>query len=301
MAALITGSLAFDTIMNFDGKFADQIMPDQIHNLSVSFIVPGLRREFGGCSGNIAYGLNQLGGVALPMATVGADGKDYLERFEGMGISTEFVKLLPDNYTAQCMIMTDTVNNQITAFHPGAMMMAHTVNIEARDDIRIGIIAPDAPEAMLRHGEQFFAAKIPFIFDPGQNLPRFDRAQLLRFVEIASWVAVNDYEGKMLCERSGLSEAELSKRVQGLVVTKGAEGSEVWINGQSASVSPVKAAKVADPTGCGDAFRAALLYGLERGWSLVQSAELGSKVGAIKIAQHGPQAYSLDRQTLGLG
>ncbi len=300
MAALITGSLAFDTIMNFDGKFADQIMPDQIHNLSVSFIVPGLRREFGGCAGNIAYGLNALGGQAYPMATVGADGADYVARFKNLGIGTDFVTVLQDNYTAQCMIMTDMVNNQITAFHPGAMMMAHTVDIRARDDIRIGIIAPDAPEAMLRHGEQFHAAKIPFIFDPGQNLPRFDRAQLLRFIEMASWVAVNDYEGKMLCERAGLSEADLSQRVQGLVVTKGGEGSEVWIKGQCENIAPVKATKVADPTGCGDAFRAALLYGLERGWSLAQCAQLGSKVGALKIAQHGPQAYTLDRQALGL-
>jgi adenosine kinase len=300
MAALICGSLAFDTIMNFEGKFADQILPDQIHNLSVSFIVPGLRREFGGCAGNIAYGLNLLGGAALPMATVGADGVDYLERFKNLGVSTEFVKLLSDNYTAQCMIMTDKVNNQITAFHPGAMMMAHTTDIKARDDIRIGIIAPDGREAMVRHAQQFRKAGIPFIFDPGQNLPLFNGEEVLEFLEEASWIAVNDYEGKMLCDRTGLTPAELSHRVQGLVITKGGEGSEVWVDGECEQIAPVTAAAVNDPTGCGDAFRAALLYGLERGWTLAQCARLGSQVGSIKIAQHGPQNYQVDRAALGL-
>jgi adenosine kinase len=300
MAALICGSLAFDTIMNFEGQFADQIMPDQIHNLSVSFIVPSLRREFGGCAGNIAYGLKQLGGDALPMATVGADGADYVERFKQLGIATDFVTLLADHATAQCTIMTDRVNNQITAFHPGAMFMAHTVSVQARSDIRIGIIAPDGREAMQNHAQQMHAAGIPFIFDPGQNLPLFNRDELLHFIDQADWIAVNDYEGNMLCERTGLSAAQISQRVQGLVITLGEQGSEVWTQGQREHIASVKASQVIDPTGCGDAFRAALLYGLERDWPLKRCAELGSRIGALKIAQRGGQNYQLNHAELGL-
>src|SRR6478752_3663366 len=214
MAAVICGSLAFDTIMTFEGRFAQQIMPDQLHILNVSFLVPALRRDFGGCAGNIAYALKLLGGTPLPMAALGSDG-------------------------AQAMIMTDRDNNQITAFHPGAMMQAHQTKIAARSDIKLGIISPDGRDAMLQHAEQFQAAGIPFVFDPGQGLPMFDGRELAGFIEKSTWVTVNDYEGKMLSERTGWDSAEISKRTQGLVVTLGGEGCEVWIHGEKTLVPPV--------------------------------------------------------------
>ena len=293
MAAVICGSLAFDTIMNFEGRFSQQILPHQLHILNVSFLVPSLRRDFGGCAGNIAYALKRLGGQPLPMATVGSDGADYLARMRDLGISTEFVRQVDDTYTAQAMIMTDLDNNQITAFHPGAMMQAHITRIAARSDIKLGIISPDGRDAMLQHAQQFKAADIPFVFDPGQGLPMFDGKELAHFIDQSTWVTVNDYEGKMLSERTGWSSAEISRRVQGLVVTLGGEGCEVWIDGNKTVVPPVKAEAVVDPTGCGDAWRGALLHGLEQGWSLAQCAELGNKVGAIKIASRGPQNYQL--------
>ncbi len=293
MAAVICGSLAFDTIMNFEGKFSQQILPEQLHILNVSFLVPALRRDFGGCAGNIAYAMKLLGGNPLPMATLGSDGGTYLERLRAQGISTEFVKQVDDTYTAQAMIMTDLDNNQITAFHPGAMMQAHITRIQARADIKLGIISPDGRDAMLQHAEQFKAAGIPFVFDPGQGLPMFGGDELRTFIDQATWVTVNDYEGKMLCERTGWSPAEISRRVQGLVITLGGEGCEVWVDGERTHVPPVSAKDVVDPTGCGDAWRGALLFGLEQGWSLVKCAELGNQVGAIKIASKGPQNYTL--------
>ena len=294
MAALICGSIAIDTIMSFDGRFSDRILPDQIHILNLSFIVPTLRRDYGGCAGNIAYALKQLGGEPLPMGTIGSDGGDYVRRLSSMGISTEFVCEVPGSYTAQAMIMADLETNQIAAFHPGAMMDSHTTKISARSDIKVGIIAPDSKDGMLQHAEQFKAANIPFVFDPGQNLALFESEQLLHFVEMATWVAVNDYEAKLLCERTGLSCEELSMMVDGLIVTLGAEGSEVWIKGSRTTVPPIKAVEVLDPTGCGDAFRAALLFGLEKGWPLVRCAELGNRIGAHKIAFRGAQNYTLE-------
>jgi adenosine kinase len=291
MPALICGSLAFDTIMTFEGRFAEQILPDQLHILNVSFLVPALRRDFGGCAGNIAYSMKMLGGTPLPMATVGSDGAEYIARMKSLGISTEFVREVGDTYTAQAMIMTDRDNNQITAFHPGAMMQAHITRIAARPDIKLGIISPDGRDAMLQHAQQFKAASIPFVFDPGQGLPMFDGKELASFIEAASWVTVNDYEGKMLSERTGWSSADISKRVKGLVVTLGGEGCEVWIGGEKRIVPPMKAREVVDPTGCGDAWRGALLYGLEQGWDLARCAELGNRVGAAKIASRGPQNY----------
>jgi adenosine kinase len=294
MAAVICGSLAFDTIMTFGGRFSEQIMPDQLHILNVSFLVPALRREFGGCAGNIAYSLKQLGGTPLPMATVGSDGAEYAARIQALGISTEFVREVADAYTAQAMIMTDRDNNQITAFHPGAMMQAHVSKISAREDIKLGIISPDGRDAMLEHAEQFKAAGIPFVFDPGQGLPMFDGKELAQFLDLASWVTVNDYEARMLSDRTGLSCADISRRVLGLIVTLGAEGCEVWIDGEKTVVAPVAASEIVDPTGCGDAFRGALLFGLEQGWPLVRCAELGNKVGAHKIAYRGGQNYTLE-------
>ena len=294
MAALICGSLAFDTIMTFEGRFGEQILPDQLHILNVSFLVPSLRRDFGGCAGNIAYSLRLLGGDPLPMAMLGSDGGDYLARLNDLGISTAHVGQALDTYTAQAMIMTDRDNNQITAFHPGAMMQAHANRIEPGMDVQIGIVAPDGRDAMLQHAAQFVAAGIPFVFDPGQGLPMFSGEDLARFVEQSTWVTVNDYEGKMLCERTGWSCADISRRVKGLVVTLGAQGCEVWVDGEKTLVPPVAPTQVVDPTGCGDAWRGALLFGLERGWPLVRCAELGNRVGALKIAQRGPQNYTLD-------
>jgi len=293
MAAVICGSLAFDTIMTFEGRFAEQILPDQLHILNVSFLVPSLRRDFGGCAGNIAYSLKLLGGTPLPMGAVGSDGGDYLQRFEQLGIATGFVLRVDDTYTAQAMIMTDRDNNQITAFHPGAMMQAHRMQVQPRDDIKQGMVSPDGRDAMLQHAQQFKAAGIPFVFDPGQGLPMFDGTELANFIDLATWVTVNDYEGKMLSERTGWSSAEISRRVQGLVVTLGGDGCEVWVNGEVTLVPPEQAKAIVDPTGCGDAWRGALLYGLEQGWSLTRCAQLGNKVGAIKIASRGPQNYTL--------
>ena len=300
MASIICGSLAFDTIMNFEGRFADQIMPDQLHILNVSFLVPSLRRDFGGCAGNIAYSLKLLGGNPLPMATVGQDGDVYLERFRKLGINAEFVLTIADAYTAQAMIITDIDNNQINGFHPGAMEQAWLTRIVQRNDIRLGIIAPDGRDAMVQHAAQFAAADIPFVFDPGQQLPRFDGAELRTFVDQASWVAVNDYEGKMLSDRTGWDTAEISRHVRGLIVTIGAMGSEVWIDGHKTHVPAVPAATVLDPTGCGDAYRGALLFGLENAWPLERCAALGNHLGSIKISQRGPQNYNLKLADVGL-
>lgn len=294
MAALICGSLAFDTIMSFEGRFAEQILPDQLHILNVSFLVPALRRDFGGCAGNIAYSMKLLGGEPLVMATLGSDGESYLQRIKNLGLSTKHVQTVSDHYTAQAMIMTDRDNNQITAFHPGAMMQAHINRIEKDSNIRLGIVSPDGRDAMLMHAEQFAHADIPFVFDPGQGLPMFDGADLNRFIDQATWVTVNDYEGKMLSDRTGQDSAQISKRVKGLIVTLGAQGCEVWIDGHQTIVPPVKAQAVVDPTGCGDAWRGALLFGLEKGWPLEKCAHLGNQVGSIKIASKGPQNYSLD-------
>lgn len=291
MATQICGSLAFDTIMNFEGRFAEQILPDQLHILNVSFLVPTLRRDFGGCAGNIAYALKALGGVPVPVATLGNDGAGYLHRLRELGVDTTMVRQLDDTYTAQALIMTDRDNNQITAFHPGAMMQAHLTQIAPRADVKLGIISPDGRQAMIEHAQQFHSAQIPFVFDPGQGLPMFDGPELARFIELASWVTVNDYEGKMLSERTGWTLAEISRKVHGLVVTLGHEGCEVWVNGDKTLVPPIQAEAVVDPTGCGDAYRGGLLYGLEQGWSLVKAAALGNRMGAHKIAHRGPQNY----------
>jgi adenosine kinase len=299
MSALICGSLAFDTIATYPGRFSDAILPDQVHILNVSFLVPTMRREWGGCAGNIAYTLRALGGDPLVLAAVGDDGDGYLERLQSIGASTRHVLRVKDSYTAQAIIITDLDNNQITAFHPGAMQSAHESPVPRDAGIRIGIIAPDGRDAMLLHARQMAEAGIPFIFDPGQQLPRFDGAELRAFVEQASWVALNDYEAKLLCERTGLGLAELSRgRLQGIVVTLGHEGCEVWLQGVRTHVPGVQAQAVLDPTGCGDAFRAALLYGLERGWSLARSAALGNRIGAIKIAHRGGQNHPIDAAEL---
>ena len=301
MASLVCGSLAFDTITTFPGRFAEQILPEQVHILNVSFLVPTLRREYGGCAGNIAYTLNALGGQAVVMAAIGNDGAAYLARMQGLGIDTSNVLSVDDSYTAQAMIITDADNNQITAFHPGAMQEAHRIALPTRSDIKLAIIGPDGRDAMLRRAADLAAAQIPFIFDPGQGLPMFNGEELRQFISQASWVAVNDYEGRMLCERTGLSLAELSRsHLRGVIVTLAAEGCDVWEQGICTRVPGVKAGQVVDPTGCGDAFRGALLYGLELGWSLVRCVALGNRMGALKIAERGGQNHRVDRATLGL-
>jgi adenosine kinase len=301
MSVLICGSLAFDTITTFPGRFAQQILPDQVHILNVSFLVPSMRKEFGGCAGNIAYSLQQLGGDPLIMATLGKDGVLYRNHLENLGISLQHVRTVDDDYTAQAIIITDQDNNQITAFHPGAMGQAHIQHIETDPRVQLAIVAPDGRDAMIQHAEQLQAAGIPFVFDPGQGLPMFNGEELQRFVSQASWVAVNDYEGKMLAERTGQSLAELSRgHLRGLIETLGAEGCNVYVQGEVTHVPGVKAEAVVDPTGCGDAFRGGLLFGLSQGWDLVKSVTLANRIGAIKIAVAGPQNYTLDRATLGV-
>jgi adenosine kinase len=296
MATLICGSLAFDSIATFPGRFAEQILPQQLHILNVSFLVPSLRREFGGCAGNMAYNLAALGGDAVVLAAVGSDGGGYVERLRSWGVDTAHVRVVADAYTAQAFIMTDLDNNQITAFHPGAMQEAHATRIPERSDLALAIIAPDGREAMLRHAEQLAAADVPFIFDPGQGLPMFDGADLRCFVEQATWVAVNDYEAQMLGERTGLDPEAMSRsHLRGVIVTLGAAGCDVWQGGERTHVAAFAAERVVDPTGCGDAFRSALLYGLERGWPLTRCARLGNRLGALKIASRGGQNHVPDR------
>ena len=294
MSLLVCGSLAFDTIMNFEGRFAEQILPSQLHILNVSFLVPGLRREYGGCAGNIAYGLRQLGSEVVPLAMLGSDGQDYLDRLNALGVDTRLIATAADSYTAQAMIMTDRDNNQITAFHPGAMSQAHTNPVPVRQDIRLAIVAPDGRDAMLLHAQQLHTAGIPFVFDPGQGLPMFNGSELEHFVKLATWITVNDYEGRMLCDRTGLSLEALSERVEGLVVTLADQGCEVWQRAKRIPVAGVAATAVVDPTGCGDAFRAALLHGLAQGWDLPRCVALGNRMGAVKIASRGGQNYRFD-------
>lgn len=294
MPAVICGSLAFDTIMTFEGRFAEQILPSQLHILNVSFLVPGLRREYGGCAGNIAYGLRQLGADAVPLAMLGNDGSEYLDRLRTLGVDTRHVSSSAESYTAQAMIMTDRDNNQITAFHPGAMSTAHDNPVPQRDDLAVAIISPDGRDAMLTHARQLHDAGVPFVFDPGQGLPMFNGEELRQFIELASWVTLNDYEAQMLCDRTGLTLDAIAAQVRGLIVTLGAEGCDVWDGGAAkVRVAGIPAATVVDPTGCGDAFRAALLHGLEQGWPLQRCAELGNRMGALKIASRGGQNYTL--------
>jgi adenosine kinase len=301
MPALICGSLAFDTITNFPGRFAQQILPEQVHILNVSFVVPTLRREWGGCAGNIAYTLKLLGGEPVILAALGSDGDEYLARLASLGMDTSSVLVAQDEHTAQCMIITDQSNNQITAFHPGAMSVAHRAEVpRQRRDLAIGIIAPDGREAMAAHAEQMHAAGIPFIFDPGQQLPQFDGIEHREILRMARWVALNDYEGHMLCERVGESLATISQRpnIDGVVVTLADQGCDVWQRGAVTRVPGLPAAAVVDPTGCGDAVRAGLLYGLERGWTLTRAAALGMRLGAIKIAERGGQNHRFDAAAL---
>ena len=266
-----------------------------MHILNVSFLVPTLRREFGGCAGNIAYPLQLLGGTPVILGALGVDGGDYLARVQGWGADTSLIHRDAELHTAQCHITTDRDNNQITAFHPGAMSHAHHIKVPQRADLAIGIIAPDGRDAMWQHAHQLHAAGIPFVFDPGQQLPQFDGAEHREILDLASWVALNDYEAKMLSDRTGESLEVISRRpnVKGVIVTLAAAGCELWVDGQRSHEAGQTATAVLDPTGCGDAFRGGLLYGLERGWDLQRSVALANRMGALKIAQRGPQNHVL--------
>lgn len=298
MRTLICGSIAYDTIMVFHDRFKNHILPDQLHILNVAFLVPDMRREFGGCAGNIAYTLKMLGGEPLIMATVGDDYQPYAYRLDKLQLSQQHVRKVPDTFTAQAFITTDLDDNQITAFHPGAMNYSHLNHVQDAKDVGLGIIAPDGREGMLQHAREFHAAGIPFIFDPGQGLPMFNGEELLEFVRLADYVTVNDYEGRMLQERTGKKIEELAKLVKALVVTLGARGSVVYAGGRQIEVPCVKAEEVVDPTGCGDAFRAGLLYGIGAGMDWPLTGRLASLLGAIKIAKRGGQNHYFTRDEI---
>ena len=291
MAALICGSLAYDTVMVYPGRFRDHILPDKIHLLNVSFVVPTLRRNYGGCAGNIAYNLRLLEGDGHAMATVGHDFDPYREWMIANGMSRRFVKVIAEEYTAQAYITTDLDANQLTAFHPGAMTQSWRLEVPANGGITIGVLAPDGREGMIAHADQFSGAGIPFIFDPGQAMTLFEGPELGKFVGQATWVTVNDYEGQLLQERTGLSTGELAARVEAYVVTQGAQGSVIYASGRRVEIPAVRAAAVLDPTGCGDAYRAGLLYGLMRGIDWETTGRIASLMGAIKIATVGTQHH----------
>ncbi len=291
MHTLICGSFAYDNIMVFGDRFKNHILPDQVHILNVCFLVPEMRREFGGCAGNIAYGLKLLGGKPLPMATVGQDFAPYRAWMERCGIDDSYVTEVDNTFTAQAYITTDLDDNQITAFHPGAMGFAHRNAIDEVADVTLGIVSPDGREGMIEHAAQFAAADIPFIFDPGQGLPMFSGEELTNFIEQATWVTVNDYEWQLLQEKTGLSVAEITDRVEALIVTRGAKGSVIYSNGDEYLIPTVTPSEINDPTGCGDAYRAGLIYGLNQGLDWEISGRIASLMGSIKIEHNGTQNH----------
>ncbi len=299
MRTLICGSLAYDTIMVFQDRFQNHILPDKIHILNVSFLVPQLRREFGGCAGNIAYNLDMLGGDPVIMATVGEDFEAYAKRFEGLQIDQTHVRRVPDAYTAQAFITTDLDDNQITAFHPGAMNHSHLNHVNDAAGITLGIVAPDGRDGMIQHAREFAEAGIPFMFDPGQGMPMFSGEELLHFVDLADYVALNDYEAQLLQERTGESLEALARRVRAVIVTRGAAGSLIFAEGKRYGIPSVTAEAVVDPTGCGDAYRAGLLYGITRGLDWPLTGRLAALLGALKIARRGGQNHSASRSQIG--
>jgi adenosine kinase len=298
-AALICGSVAYDTILVFPDQFKTHILPDKIHILNVAFLVPEMRREYGGCAANIAYGLTLLGDVALPMATAGHDFGPYRERMISQGISIEHVKVIDEAFTAQAFITTDRDDNQITAFHPGAMQYAHLNKVsDVRTKVGLGIVAPDGRQAMIDHAEQFAAAGIPFIFDPGQGLPMFTGTELEHFIERAAWMAVNDYEWGLVQQKTGLTHVQITDKVRALIVTRGAEGSMIYTKDRIFSIPCVEPKTVVDPTGCGDAYRAGVIHGLLHGLDWETTGRLASLMGAIKIESRGPQNHRFTRPEL---
>jgi len=291
MPVMLCGSLAFDTVMVFKGRFQEHILPDRIHMLSVAFLVPEMRRNFGGVAGNIAYNLSLLGESSEILATVGEDFAPYAAWLDRCGISRRFVTTVPDTYTAQAFITTDLDDNQITAFHPGAMSHSGTVSVPTSAGVRLGLVGPDSREGMMQHAAEFKAAGIPFIFDVGQGLSMFDGAELLQFIEQADWVVVNDYEGQLLEERTGLSSSDIAQRCRAYIVTRGAQGSVVYAEGAAHDIPVVSPERIADPTGCGDAYRAGLIFGLVNALDWTTTARIASLIGSIKIAHHGTQNH----------
>jgi adenosine kinase len=303
MSVLICGSIAFDNIMVFQGRFREHILPEQIHILNVAFRLPELRREYGGCAGNIAYNLKMLAARAeeepLIMATVGDDAAPYFDRLKKLGLDTSHVAVVPDTFTAQAFITTDLDDNQITAFHPGAMDASQNNHVKDARGVRLGIVAPDGRAGMFQHAREFAAAGIPFVFDPGQGLPMFNGDELLEFIDMADYAAFNDYEAKMVEEKTGHTIEALAARVKGLVVTRGAEGSLIFASGQRLEIPSVKPEDVVDPTGCGDAYRAGLLYGITNQLKWEETGRLASIMGSMKIARRGAQNHRMTREQIG--
>jgi len=296
---LICGSLAYDTIMVFPDLFARHILPEQTHMLSVSFQIAEMRRQWGGCAGNIAYSLKGLGGEPVVMATIGDDGAPYRERLAELAIARDGLRTVAGTYTAQAFIITDLDDNQITAFHPGAMNRSHDNRVTDVERIGLGIVAPDGKDGMLSHVEQFASANIPFVFDPGQGLPLFTGDQLVEMIDAATYLAVNDYEAKLLSERTGMSERELAARVEAMIVTLGGEGSRIHAEGKMLEIPTVRAEAMVDPTGCGDAYRAGLLYGIAQRWDWDRTGRLAAVLGTLKIASRGGQNHAVNRERIG--
>jgi adenosine kinase len=299
MNTLICGSIAYDTIMVFQDRFKNHILPDQIHILNVAFLVPDMRREFGGCAGNIAYNLRMLGGNPLIMATVGDDYQPYADRLQRLRIPETHIRRVQNTFTAQAFITTDLDDNQITAFHPGAMNYSHLNHVNDAKEVRLGILAPDGREGMLEHAREYHEAGIPFVFDPGQGLPMFSGEELLEFVRMADYVAVNDYEARLLQEKTGKSIEDLARMVKAVVVTLGAEGSSIFANGNVIRIPTARPEAVLDPTGCGDAYRAGLLYGIAQDYDWASTGRLASLLGAMKIASRGGQNHVATRDEIG--
>ncbi|MBS0320816.1 MAG: carbohydrate kinase family protein [Proteobacteria bacterium] len=299
MKTLICGSLAYDTIMVFPDRFSRHILADQAQMLSVSFTIGEMRREWGGCAGNIAYNLRALGGDAAVLATLGHDGDDYRARLVDHGVETTGVRTLADAYTAQAFIITDLDDNQITAFHPGAMARSHEISTTEVDAVSLGIVAPDGREGMLRHADEFARAGIPFILDPGQAMTLFSGDELMQMIDAATVVAVNDYEARLLAERTGSPVTELARHVEALIVTRGAEGSEVHVDGRVLTIPIARASAIVDPTGCGDAYRAGLLHGMRERWDWERTARLAATLGALKIGSRGGQNHAVNRDLVG--
>jgi adenosine kinase len=297
--SLICGSLAFDTIMQFEGRFGESLLADQLHKVNVSFLVPTMRTEFGGCSGNIAYNLKMLGGEPRIVGVMGQDSGPYLERLEKLGIPTKNIMVKADSYTAQCFVTADADNNQINAFHPGAMSFAHENSVRDAGAAQLAIISPDGLEGMLKHAQDCFDLGVPFMFDPGQQLPRFSSEQLIDTIGKASYVAANDYEIELLMERTGLTLQDIASRLKALIVTRGESGSEIYTEGRRIEIPAVKADAVLDPTGCGDAYRAGLLFGITTGLNWETTGRLASLMGAIKIAHQGGQNHQMTLAQIG--
>jgi adenosine kinase len=298
MSTLICGSIAYDNIMVFHDRFKNHILPDQIHILNVAFLVPEMRREFGGCAGNIAYNLKLLGGEPLIMATVGDDAAPYLQRLQLLGLPDTHVREITGTFTAQAFITTDLDDNQITAFHPGAMSQSHANRVSDAKGVSLGIISPDGRDGMVEHARQFHTAGVPFIFDPGQGLPMFNGEELLEFLRLATYCTVNDYEARLICDRTGRTLEALAKEVDALIVTLGGEGSHIYAEGKRIEIPCVKPERLADPTGCGDAYRAGLLHGLQQGWDWEKTGRLASLMGSIKIAHRGGQNHAPSRDEI---